>query len=282
MTNLSYRTYGSSGPLAEAIGEGFRVVEPFQRGSGDVPLTVAQHVTDLHRLIESFELERPPAIVGHSWGAMLALAYAAEYPMAASSLALIGCGTFDPASRRQLVKNREERQSSHFKRRIAEIKAEVSDEAERMGLIGEMYSSLDLFDTVELEIDAPPFDAIAYQQTWDDMMRLQDQGVYPTAFSAVTSPAIMLHGTYDPAFPYSPLGIQGVGEVWTRALARASRPAGLSRDSSTVADISQLTLRSSTSRLGEDHPRALAVRSIRSVDALYFRHRDSRVPTEVG
>lgn len=214
-TTLYHRTYGTSGPtvfllhggpggaggmapLAEELGDGFRIVEPFQRGSGDVPLTVAQHVKDLHRLIESLELERPPGIVGHSWGAMLALAYAAEYPTASGSLALIGCGTFDPVSRGQLVKNREERQSPDFKRRIAEIKAEVSDEAERMVLIGPMYSSLDSFDTIQLEIEASPFDATAFQQTWDDMMRSQDKGVYPAAFSAITSPVIMLHGTYDP------------------------------------------------------------------------------------
>jgi pimeloyl-ACP methyl ester carboxylesterase len=29
-------------------------------------------------------------------------------------------------------------------------------------------------------------------------MRLQEAGVYPAAFGAITTPVLMLHGTYDP------------------------------------------------------------------------------------
>ena len=32
----------------------------------------------------------------------------------------------------------------------------------------------------------------------DDMVRLQEEGVYPSAFSAIRSPVLMLHGVYDP------------------------------------------------------------------------------------
>ena len=79
-------------------------VAPHQRGSSDRPLSVAIHVQDLHEIIEA-ECDAPPVLVGHSWGAMLALAYAAEHPEATAGLALIGCGTFTEASR-QLFRRR--------------------------------------------------------------------------------------------------------------------------------------------------------------------------------
>jgi pimeloyl-ACP methyl ester carboxylesterase len=41
-------------------------------------------------------------------------------------------------------------------------------------------------------------DARAHRETWDDMMRLQDQGVYPASFAAIRAPVLMLHGTVDP------------------------------------------------------------------------------------
>jgi pimeloyl-ACP methyl ester carboxylesterase len=36
-----------------------------------------------------------PSIVGESWGAMLALAYASAYPETTAAIVLVGCGTFD-------------------------------------------------------------------------------------------------------------------------------------------------------------------------------------------
>jgi pimeloyl-ACP methyl ester carboxylesterase len=43
-----------------------------------------------------------------------------------------------------------------------------------------------------------PFDIRAHTETWEDIVRLQEAGVYPAAFAAITSPVLMLHGTYDP------------------------------------------------------------------------------------
>ncbi|HUX14545.1 MAG TPA: alpha/beta hydrolase, partial [Spirochaetia bacterium] len=87
---------GYMAPVARGLVGSFRILEPFQRGSSGEPLSVARHVADLRQLIESRREDTLPAIVGHSWGAMLALAYAAEYPDSIAALVLIGCGSFDP------------------------------------------------------------------------------------------------------------------------------------------------------------------------------------------
>ena len=53
-------------PVACGLQDVFRVIEPFQRGSGNDPLTVARHVEDLHQVIVSQCGDERPALVGHS------------------------------------------------------------------------------------------------------------------------------------------------------------------------------------------------------------------------
>ncbi len=93
---------GHMAPLARGLEDAFQVIEPFQRGSGDEPLTVTRHVEDLAELIREEGEGARPALVGSSWGAMLALAFAAEHPDLAGPLVLIGCGTFDPVAREKM------------------------------------------------------------------------------------------------------------------------------------------------------------------------------------
>jgi pimeloyl-ACP methyl ester carboxylesterase len=50
--------------------------------------------------------------------------------------------------------------------------------------------------TSELELESA--DVQAYEESWEDMLRLQREGVYPAAFSAIQSPVLMLHGAADP------------------------------------------------------------------------------------
>lgn len=189
---LFARTYGNSGPwvvtlhggpaaaggaapIAEGLAGQFRALEPWQRPSGGAPLTVHTHIADLHAAI----LERctaPIAIVGESWGAMLALAYAAAHPGSAAAIVLIGCGTFDPIARARLQETLAARDRA-------------SDPAP--------YDYVPILPESETR-SRITFDKLAYEETWADMIRLQDDGTYPAAFAAITSPVLMIHGDHDP------------------------------------------------------------------------------------
>ncbi len=191
---------GNAAPIARGLSDGFRVLEPWQRGSGDRPLTVADHVRDLHELVYTRCGGEPPALVGESWGAMLALAYAAEHPDDAGPLALIGCGTFDEAARARLRETLEERQAGMLERSLAELdRADLGPE-ERLRAMYALTRSLYDYDPIEDDGagEEVPFDVKAHAETWEDMVRLQAEGVYPAAFRAITSPVLMLHGTHDP------------------------------------------------------------------------------------
>lgn len=166
---------GGARLLAAGLADRFRVYEPLQRGSGDEPLTVARHVADLHALIADTGAERP-ALVGESWGAMLALAYAAAHPDQVGPLALIGCGTWDEGARGVLRATLAERHVERHGLAVYDFDAEPDPP----------------------DPDAPPFDERAHLETWEDMVRCQRAGLYPAAFAAIRGPVKMFHGDFDP------------------------------------------------------------------------------------
>lgn len=216
---LRVRTYGTSGPLVivlhggpAAVGEAapiarglkdsFRVLEPWQRGSGSEPLTVARHVEDLHTLVTNRCEGARPALVGESWGAMLALAYTAEHPDGAGPLVLIGCGTFDKKARARLHEILEERMDDDLRRRLQRLPDEIPDPGDCLKAKYDLTKALYMYDPISSEQEDgakdEPFDVRAHEETWNDMVRLQEEGVYPAAFSAIDTPVLMLHGAYDP------------------------------------------------------------------------------------
>jgi len=87
------------GDLADLLDDSHLVVRFDQRGCGrstttDGPFTVAQAVDDLERLRQAMGVDRW-AVLGHSWGAELALRYEAAYPdrtTAVACLAGVGAG----------------------------------------------------------------------------------------------------------------------------------------------------------------------------------------------
>lgn len=192
---------GDVAPLAKGISESFRAAEPWQRGSEEVPLTVARHVADLHELATDLGGDAPAAIVGHSWGAMLALCYAAAHPGKAGPIALVGCGTFEQAGRSQMQATIDGRMDDDLRDRIRRASANATDPVDQFMQIFKLTRHIFDYDPIRPYPDreeSEPFDLKAHNETWGDMQKLQDDGTYPGAFAAIESPVLMLHGQYDP------------------------------------------------------------------------------------
>jgi pimeloyl-ACP methyl ester carboxylesterase len=189
---------GTLAPVARELAGTYHVMEPFQRGSGEAPLTVRQHVEDLADLARTAAGEQRPVLVGESWGAMLALAAAAAEPELAAGLVLIGCGTFDAGARAVLHETIEQRKTPEL--RAALLQAQSLPDAQRLPRLHELMAAIYDFDAPPEETPSslPPFDARAHEETWHDMLRQQQEGAYPAAFARIRCPVVMLHGAYDP------------------------------------------------------------------------------------
>lgn len=213
-TELEVRCYGASGPLVIVVHGGpgapgcaqglawplmqrFRVLEPFQRRRCDQPLTVAIHIADLAALIAD-QQEQRPALVGHSWGAMLVLALAAAHPELVGPLVLVGCGTFDEQARSVFHQTTAERLGPEGRARLASLEEDYPDEEECFAALGALYGAVYEYDAEPSPTNPEPVDCLGGEETWHDMLRLQAEGLYPQSFSAITSPVLMLHGDWDP------------------------------------------------------------------------------------
>lgn len=190
---------GEAAPIARGLSGAFHALEPWQQRSGGPPLTVAGHVADLHEVVTTHHAEGKPALAGESWGAMLALAYAATHPGNVRSLVLTGCGTFDTAARERLHATLDGRMDAALRERLERIETDILDPGERLREYYRLTEPLYTYDALPGEPEpAPEFDLRGHTETWDDMLRLQETGVYPAAFGAITVPVLMLHGAYDP------------------------------------------------------------------------------------
>jgi pimeloyl-ACP methyl ester carboxylesterase len=131
---------------------------------------------------------------------MLALAYGAAHPGSAGPLVLVGCGSFDSASRARLQETLNERIDDQLKDRLMRLPQDFPDPSDRFAQMCRLTKPLYLYDPVTSGEEEPtePFDVRAHEETWEDMLRLQEEGVYPAAFAAIESPVLMLHGAFDP------------------------------------------------------------------------------------
>ena len=200
---LYVREYGSSGPpvivlhggpgaaghmalVARGLADLYRVIEPFQRASGNERLTVARHVADLHEVITVCAQGRRPALLGASWGAMLALAYAAAHADSTGPLVLVGCGTFDPATRAVMESTIAERMDNEIRARLK--RAERLDPNARLKASVAATALIYSYEPMTFPHEDDEIDARAHEETWADMLRLQTEGVYPAAFAAIKVP----------------------------------------------------------------------------------------------
>lgn len=188
---------GHMAPIARRIAHAYRVLEPFQRGSGQDRLTVRTHIEDLREVLAADGV-RHAHLVGSSWGAMLALAFAAAHPALATSLVLIGCGTFDARSRSRFTSNVAERLGPAARALIDGLPEIEPDPDARLRRISELLLPAYSCDLISADLENERVDARANLESWDDMLRLQAEGVYPRAFLGIAAPVLMMHGDRDP------------------------------------------------------------------------------------
>lgn len=81
---------------------------------------------------------------------------------------------------------------------MACIKQTETDPNRRLAALARVWAKVYGYNVDDAGADLPVVDAVAHSETWDDMVRCLNEGVYPPAFAAIKCPILMLHGEADP------------------------------------------------------------------------------------
>lgn len=101
----------------QALAERHFVVFYDQRGTGLSPRvpadtqTLERHLEDLHRIVGHYGQGGPVRLIGHSWGAMLVIAYLARHPERVSHAVAVEPGMLHPAAATEFVRRFKDGQS---------------------------------------------------------------------------------------------------------------------------------------------------------------------------
>lgn len=107
-----------------ALADDYFVVFYDQRGAGLSPRVAAEELTlqtsvdDLHRMVTHFGQGAPVRLIGHSWGAMLAAAYAGQHPDQVVQAVLAEPGALDNAGLTRFKARQSSAQGLGYYRRL--------------------------------------------------------------------------------------------------------------------------------------------------------------------
>lgn len=134
---------------------------------------------------------------------MLALCCAAETEGPLGPVVLVGSGTFDLESRAEQRRRREALPPSvEVAAQVAALRARVRDDpddAQAFAELGSLLSELELVDPLPhaADFEVLRFDRRGNQSAWGDMLRLQEEGVYPARFTRIRTRVTLIQGAQD-------------------------------------------------------------------------------------
>ena len=175
-----------------------------QRGGGrspvsrDTPVGWREHVLDLEALRQQWGLERL-TLAGYSWGGLLALLYAIEFPHRIERLALVSPAPAWRAARAEFERRFAERNlAPELQRQRSELRESGLRERDPAGYAQRLFelSVAPYFSDPARAHDLTPFRVTGrtQQEVWAS---LGDYDLRP-ALSRLSIPALVLHGEDDP------------------------------------------------------------------------------------
>ena len=189
---------GYMAPIARELSKTAGVIEPLQTRD-----SLMGQIEELEKQL--IDYSNPPiTIIGSSWGAVLALFLAARKKIDIQKLILIGSAVFDAESSSRIEKTRLARLDAEKRRRFEKIQSRLAQaENEDPGKIakewGDIFFDTDIYDPLKTDLEVIEVQYELHQKVWADFVALRDRpGFLKEEFSKIDTPAVVIHGDYDP------------------------------------------------------------------------------------
>lgn len=197
---------GTMAPVARELARGRGVLEPLQTAD-----SLDGQAEELWTVLRA-HAELPVALVGHSWGAWLALIVAARHPEAVRKLILVGCGPLEARYAPSIMETRlarlSEAERAEVRGLLGALEAQGDGGAggalERLGALMAKADAYEPLSTAwtrraknedgEKGIDQGEI----FRRVWGEASALRAGGELLRLARAVSCPVAAIHGDHDP------------------------------------------------------------------------------------
>jgi len=188
---------GSMAPVALELSKKFGILEPFQS-----ELSIDGQIQDLFLILEN-EGTPPITLIGHSWGAWLAMVYASRFPATIKKLILIGSGPFNDEYAKDIMIRRyqrlEEKERSELQLLLAMLEdSGNNDKNNTFKKAAGFIRKADLFNPIDLSDDHIECRYDIFQSTWNEAEELRRSGELLKMAGNLRCLVVAIHGDYDP------------------------------------------------------------------------------------
>jgi len=188
---------GEMVPVAQELSKHQGTLEPLQTKA-----TIDGQIQELARILETHG-DSPLTLIGHSWGAWLAIIYTARYPQSVKKLILVGSGPFEERYVPQITMTRFSRMSDKEQRTLEALVAVLNDPRGRrkdavLARVGTMLLKTDSYKPLT---DAEtPVDTRyrIFEHVWKEADEMRHSGELLSLVRHLRCPVVAIHGQYDP------------------------------------------------------------------------------------
>ncbi|MEO7001077.1 MAG: alpha/beta hydrolase [Ktedonobacterales bacterium] len=189
---------GSLAPVARELAPQYGVLETLHTA-----LSVDGQLDELRAAITSVA-QPPVALIGHSWGAMLGVLFAARYPALVGKLILIGSGVYEDSYAQGIDSTRLQRLSAVDRAEIQRLAAALDEPNIRdadavFARLGALFAKADTYNPLpgEPEQDALSPQKDVFEAVWPEAAALRRRGIFLEAADQLQCPVVAIHGEYD-------------------------------------------------------------------------------------
>lgn len=191
---------GAAGSVAapcRELGKHMGVLEPWQS-----KYSVFDLVEELDQQIHDFA-QTPLTLIGHSWGAWLALLYAAAYGQNVKALVWIGCPPLEESyaaliNQRRMANLSKEDGAALLQALAVLNTADTASHLQALQTVNTLCQKADFVCPVAEEEDIPAPDEKAFSCVWPQAAALRAKGTLLKAAQMLSCPLTLIHGEQDP------------------------------------------------------------------------------------
>ena len=188
---------GEMAPVAQELSQYQGILEPLQTKT-----TVDGQIQELGHIIKDHG-DAPVTLIGHSWGAWLAIMYTVRYPLTVKKIILVSSGPFEEKYVPQITQTRLNRMNEEEKQKLQSLVNILNDSHEKQkdkvfAQVGSFFLHTDSYQLLKTTKSKMRVQYRIFENIWKEADGMRRSGKLITLGEQLRCSVVAIHGDYDP------------------------------------------------------------------------------------